>query len=224
MIVLHTTRYSDSSLIIHLYRKEEGRESVMLKKVGKGGNIALLHPLSIIEGEVSESRRGSLKYIKEITAPYGLHTIRYDFNKSAIAIFISELLYRTLITGQSDPILYDFIENAIIALERSSSTANFPIWFLYHYTALLGFPPKRGFESEYNPFTPLQRDILDNIQQYPSHEAMDFPLKGKTRTEFAENFIRYIGYHLGIRIQMKSLPVLHSLFSATIETSSNDTD
>ena len=53
MIVLHTTRYGDSSLIVHGYTREEGRTSLMLrgafrtsgKRRPSHPGAVLLHPL-----------------------------------------------------------------------------------------------------------------------------------------------------------------------------------
>ena len=109
MIVLHTLKYGDTSLIVHGYTQEEGRVSFILRGAfrqakGKKGSsnhgTVLLHPLSIVNYVASRSPKGSMPYLKEFSPKYRLHSIREDFDKISIAMFISELLYRTLLPSR----------------------------------------------------------------------------------------------------------------------------
>ena len=163
MIVLHTTRYGDSSLIVHGYTREEGRTSLMLrgafrtsgKRRPSHPGAVLLHPLSIVNYVASKSPKAGMAYLREFSPKYRLHSIREDFDKISIAMFISELLYRTLLHSERDEDLYDFLEDAVLRLEAlGSSPANFHLWFLDRYAAYLGFPFESGFNLDYNPFTP----------------------------------------------------------------------
>ena len=117
MIVLHTTRYGDSSLIVHGYTREEGRTSLMLrgafrtsgKRRPSHPGAVLLHPLSIVNYVASKSPKAGMAYLREFSPKYRLHSIREDFDKISIAMFISELLYRTLLHSERDEDLYDFL-------------------------------------------------------------------------------------------------------------------
>ena len=69
MIVLHTLKYGDTSLIVHGYTQEEGRVSFILRGAfrqanGKRGSsnhgTVLLHPLSIVNYVASKSPKGSM--------------------------------------------------------------------------------------------------------------------------------------------------------------------
>ena len=176
MIVLHTTRYGDTSLIVHGYTREEGRTSLMLrgafrtsgKRRPSHPGAVLLHPLSIVNYVASRSPKAGMAYLREFSPKYRLHSIREDIGKISIAMFISELLFRTLLHSERDEGLYDFLEDAVLRLEAlEGNAANFHLWFLDRYAAYLGFPFERGFNMDYNPFTPQQTGRLQTL-----HEAV----------------------------------------------------
>ena len=206
MIVLHTLKYGDTSLIIHGYTKEEGRVSFILrgafrqssgKRSAPRPEVVSLHPLSIVNYVASKNR---------------LHSIREDFDKISIAMFISELLYRTLLHSERDEELYDFLEDAVLRLEAlEGSPANFHLWFIDRYTAFLGFPFERGFNLDYNPFTPQQTVRLRALHEAAFEEAMALPMTGVDRKELIESVIRWLEYHTGSRIELRSISVLHQI-------------
>lgn len=221
MIVLHTTRYGDSSLIVHGYTRDNGRESFLLRGVGKttpGGNkrhsTALLHPLSILDTVTSENRLGKLKYLKEFTPSARLDNIRSDIAKSSIALFISEFLYKCLRETTPDPRMFDFIADSILTLETLEKPfSNFHILFLIRFTEISGFPPVRGYEKEFDPFDSVQKTVLEAITPLTPEEAMKIPLTGRIRSDLSETLIKYIGFHLGLHLDILSSKVLHAIFS-----------
>lgn len=221
MIVLHTIRYGDTSLIVHGYTEEEGRCSLMLRgafrsQSGKRRparhNVALLHPLSILNYVSSKSLKGSMSYLKEFSPKYSLHSIREDFPKISMAMFVSELLYRTLLHSERDTGLYAFLEDAILRLENlEGSPANFHIWFLEHYAAYMGFPFEKGYASEYNPFTPRQSARLEAFRAVSFDQAMTISMTGDERRELVEAILRWLEWHTGSRIELRSIEVLRRM-------------
>ena len=207
MIVLHTTRYGDTSLIVHGYTREEGRTSLMLR-----GAFRTSHPLSIVNYVASKSPKAGMAYLREFSPKYRLHSIREDFDKISIAMFISELLYRTLLHSERDEDLYDFIEDAVLRLEAlGSSPANFHLWFLDRYAAYLGFPFESGFNLDYNPFTPQQTSRLLSFHEASFEDAIAVPMTGAERKELVEAVLRWLEYHTGSRIDLRSVAVLHQI-------------
>lgn len=223
MILLHTTKYGDSSIILHVYTREGGRESFMLRGMGKkggkrGGGYGYLHPLSVLSAEISPNYHpgasaSSMRYIKEISSKYPLHSLRSNVYKNSIALYMSELLYKTLLISQQDIPLYDFIEKSILSFDAMESDfSNFHVWFTVKYVAWMGFFPSDGFSLEFNPFLPSEITFLKNLSSASFEEAMTFSMNGDQRTKFINGLIRYLEYHLGTVIDIKSLSVLHSVF------------
>lgn len=215
MILLHTTKYGDSSIILHGFTREQGRKSFIIRGVGKkkGSNsTALLHPLSILETELRPGADYSIAQLKDYSAKYPLHSLRSNVIKNTIAIYMSELLYRTLRDSEGDPALYDFIEKAILTLNSlEGSTPNFHIWFTIKYISMLGFMPDSSSLFAFDIFTPQERELLAKFLTTGIEELLLLPLKRETRNEFIETLVKFLEQSLGQRIEIKSLNVLHQV-------------
>ena len=215
MILLHTTKYGDSSLILHGFTREQGRKSFMVRGLGRkrgSSSTALLHPLSILELELRPGAEYAIAQLKDYTAKYPLHSLRGSIIKNTIALYISELLYRTLRDSESDPSLYDFLESSILALNAlDGGTPNFHIWFTIKYISLLGFMPDSSSLELFETFEPWQRELLSRFLTSEVGESLKISLKREKRNEFIESLVRFLEQCLGQRIDIKSLNVLHQV-------------
>lgn len=202
MILLHTTKYGDSSLIIHGFGREEGRISYILKGVGKKKNRAILHPLSILEVEIFQRDSATMAQLRDFYPIYNLSSLRGNIIKNTIALYISELLYRTLEESWREASLYDFLESSIITLnELEVGISNFPLWFTTKYITLLGFLP-------YN----ISPEI-DAIISYPLEKSLLIPLNREKRGWIIKELVSFLEGHLDKKIEIKSTRVLHEVLS-----------
>ena len=105
-IVLSLQPYSDRAHILHTYTREHGRTNYMLYGLGKKKSQALYAPLSLLEIAVSPSSKSlpSLKEAHLAFVPQHLHT---DMRRQTVALFIAEVLYRTLRHPLADEALFD---------------------------------------------------------------------------------------------------------------------
>ncbi len=214
MILIHTTKYGDSGIILHGYTAEGGKESFLLRGLGKRKEVSssILHPLSILEIETSHSPKSTLKNIKELSSAHRLNSLRSNIYKNSIAIFLSEVLYRTLRESSGDVELYEFLEKSILDLNREEENfSNFHLYFLSQYISKLGFRPREFTFDDYNPFSSKEVSLLNSLLSLPFAEAMLIPLKGEERYLFAKSLLNYLEYHLGFKFEIKSLVILHQL-------------
>jgi len=213
MIVLHTTKYGDSSIIVQCLTEEGGRESFITRDRA-ARPVSLLHPFSVLDCVVSHGGKGSMRHLKEFTPKIRQDSTRSDINKSSIAVFISEVLYKTLLSEGQDRALYEFIERAAAVLESlDEGCANFHIWFLVRYISLLGFDIEAVSDMEYNPFTAQQAALLSETAGKGMETFLELKLSGAQRNEFVSALMKYLSYHLGREIEIKSLAVLRSVMS-----------
>lgn len=217
MILLHTTKYGDSSIILHGFTREQGRKSFIIRGVGKkkgSSSTALLHPLSILETEIRPGAEYSIAQLRDYSAKYPLHSLRSSVVKNTIAIYISELLYRTLRDSEGDPALYDFLESSIVALNAlESDYGNFHIWFTIKYISMLGFMPDSASLAAFPEFAPWQREVLGQFLTLKTEEAMKLHLRREWKNEFVGALIRFLEQNLGQRIEIKSVNVLHQVLN-----------
>src|SRR5690606_29459818 len=133
-IALKITEYSESSVVAQIYTESFGLQSYLIngaKKPRAKISSGMLQPFHLLELTVYHKETGSLQRIKEAHQTPALRSIPLDIVKSSLAIFINEVLYKVLRHQQADPMLYRFLEGAIVWLDESNAgLANFHLVFL----------------------------------------------------------------------------------------------
>lgn len=210
LIVLHTTKYGENSIVIHTLSKEYGRRSFLVRNVGrKSASTSLLLPMNIIEADISETSRSTLYTARSLSGVHPLNGIRGNLYKNAITMFISEVLYRVIKDGVYEPGLYEWCEKSILLLDAiESDFSNFHLRFLLEFCIILGFSPEAG---DLDPFVGPHRDKLNGFMQASFEEAMLYPLSGTVRNELASDILRYIEHHSESAVNIRSLSVLSEL-------------
>lgn len=216
LIVLHTTRYSENSLILHAYTQEGGRESFIIRGAygSRKKSTHCLYHLNILEYETAKGGKGSLKVLKEYNSKEKLEEIRTRIDKSSIAMFICELIYRGIRENCQDEELYMFLHKSIITLnDFPSSCANFHIWFLVRLCEVMGLSTKGNFAYDYNPFSSSQTELIRILDRDSFADVYDVRLNRDERRKLIDSLLKYLEFHLGIHLEMRSLDILHSIFS-----------
>ncbi len=138
-IVLSLQPYSDRAHILHTYTRESGRVNYMVYGLGRKKNAAQYAPLSLIEIVEDGSPTRSMRTLKQSRLLYVPSQIPTDMRRQSIALFIAEVLFRTLRHPMEDPQLFAYLEQTIPNLDRTNSPENLHIQFLIDLAALLGF-------------------------------------------------------------------------------------
>lgn len=114
-------------------------------KSGKGAKMAMLMPLSLIEFVATGGRNGKMARMGQTRLRMPFTRLGADPTRRAVAIFIAELLCRTIPEDVPDPVSFDFVDAAISALDDEIDGAyNFHLWFMMHLMAHLGIGPEAG--------------------------------------------------------------------------------
>lgn len=232
-IVLHSIKYSDSASIVTVYTRLFGRVSYMVHGVNKKKSVcraALMQPLSIVEMDVFHSTGKDLQRIKDMRIGYPFTGIPYDPIKNAVALFLSEMLFRTLRQTEPDESIFLFLENSIQQLDCSEAgMANFHLIFLMKLTRYLGFEPNkdeasvRYFDLLNGVFLrekPQHAHVLDeeftddflSLLQADYSNMESLHLSRYKRTKLLESLVEYYKLHIPDFKVLHSLAVLHSLF------------
>ena len=211
LIVLHTTKFGENSLVVHTLSREYGRRSFLVKGVGKKSSMSLFLPLNILEADVVETGRSTLYTARNLSARHPLMGIRNNMFKNSMTMFMSEVLYRVIKDGANEQGLYEWCEKNILLLDAiSSDFSNFHIRFLLELTVTLGFSPET---QDLVPFVRDHYPVVEKFMTLPFAESMLIPLSGATRNEIAEEILRYIEYHTESSVNVNSLKVLRELFA-----------
>ncbi|MBR4299421.1 MAG: recombination protein O N-terminal domain-containing protein [Bacteroidales bacterium] len=211
LIVLHTTKFGENSLVVHTLSKDYGRRSFLVKGVGKKAGMSLFLPLNVLEADIVETSRSTLYTARNIVARYPLLGIRNDIFKNSMTMFMSEVLYRVVREGAYEEGLFEWCEKNILLLDAVSiDFSNFHIRFLLELSVALGFSPEA---RDLVPFVGDHYPVIERFMTVPFAESMLIPLNGVTRNEIAEEILRYIEFHSESAVNVNSLKVLRELFS-----------
>ena len=211
LIVLHTTKFGENSLVVHTLSKDYGRRSFLVKGVGKKAGMSLFLRLNVLEADIVETSRSTLYTARNIVARYPLLGIRNDIFKNSMTMFMSEVLYRVVREGAYEEGLFEWCEKNILLLDAVSiDFSNFHIRFLLELSVALGFSPEA---RDLVPFVGDHYPVIERFMTVPFAESMLIPLNGATRNEIAEEILRYIEFHSESAVNVNSLKVLRELFS-----------
>ena len=211
LIVLHTTKFGENSLVVHTLSKEYGRRGFLIRSVGKKSAMTLFQPLSILEAEIIESSRSTLFTAKNLSLKHHLSGIRNSMFKNTMTMFMSEVIYRTVRDGAKEDGLYEWCEKNILLLDSiQSDFSNFHIRFLLEFSIALGFSPD---PQGLMPFVERHYQTVERFLREPFAESMLIPLSGEARNEIAEDILRYIEFHTESSLNINSLRVLREIFS-----------
>ena len=211
IIVLHTTKSGDDSIVIHTLSKEYGRRSFMVRGAGKKSVMTLFQPLSVLEAEIHESSISKLYTAKHLTSKHPLLGIRNNIYKNSMTMFMSEVLYRAVKDGAAEQGLFEWCEKDILLLDAiENDFSNFHIRFLLEFAIALGFSPE---SRDLQPFVGDHYPIVERFMKEPFAASMLIPLNGQTRNDIADEILRYIEFHTESALNVNSLKVLRELFA-----------
>ncbi|HLG02782.1 MAG TPA: DNA repair protein RecO, partial [Bacteroidia bacterium] len=128
-IVFHTVPYSDSRVVSKIYTEDFGLQSFIIRvSRAKGGKIKsnLLQPLTQIELVINNRENRTLQTVREISCNYLYQQIADDIIKTSIALFLSEILYKSIKEEEANRPLFTFISGSLKILDlQQDGVANF---------------------------------------------------------------------------------------------------
>lgn len=174
-IVLHYIKYSETTVIATVYTEKFGRQAYMIKGArGKKSKIKvnILQPLHLLDMEVYYKPNRDLQQVKELQSAHIFNNLPYDMIKSTLALFMAEILYKTIREQEPNAELFNYLYHSIRMLDiKEKGLANFHIYFLIHLTKYLGFFPNNNYSAVY-PYFNLKSGTFMQIK--PVHQfAMD---------------------------------------------------
>ncbi len=233
-IILHQVKYSDNQSIISIYTREFGRMSYVVRGANRKKSAirsALLQPLSIVEIDVNHNPKRDIQNIRDMRVVVPFHQIPYDPIKNCLALFITEVLHKTLKYSECDEDLYLFIENSICELDRcKKGVGNFHLIFMAKLACQLGFAldmgNKNGFKyldlmnGIFEKQKPLHLHYIEgkavsvfkNIFELDYNCLDELVMNRKQRVETLNNLVEYFRLHLPDFHSLQSIEVMKTLW------------
>lgn len=208
-IVIAATKVGESSMVLHTLSSEFGRRSFICS-VGKSTPTALFQPLSILSGVYTENTKSELWRIGSLKSECPLLGVRTSVGKNAMTMFLGEVLFRALRDGVNEEGLYEWLHGSLLTLDAlEGDWANFHLRFLLELCGALGFSPTI---QDLAPFVGERYAQVHKLLTLSYTESLLLPLSGEMRNEIAGMLLDYLGFHLEMNLNIRSLRVLRELF------------
>jgi len=234
-IVLYQIKYNDNSIIVNLYSLDYGRIAIMVGGLSsKRGRNKLMYfsPLNILNIEIAYKEKRQIQRAKNIDFNIVNSEIPYKTSKTSIALFIAEILQKSLQEQESNPMLFTFLRTSIEILDQiNKGLANFHLSFLIQISRYLGIFPVNNF-SENNCFFDIRKGrfraydsispfllskeeslIIHRVMQLNYTELNQLKIGRKQRFAVLESIIQYFGLHIEGFGEFNSLKVLNEIFN-----------
>lgn len=231
-IVISKLRYRDHDLIVKCYTQQYGVLSFLLRGVLKSkkglAKTAYFQLLTQLQLVIVYNPNRSLHSIKEAKLNHLYSSLHSNVSKSAIVMFLAEVLSSILKEEEENSTLFSYIETTLLWLDTHTECSNFHLLFLLNLTKYLGFYPENTtvdfpffnlqdgkFQSKpMGPYT-ISGDnfnLLKQLLDTKFDELSQLKINSKQRQAFLNMMLQYYELHLGDFKKPKSLHILNQVF------------
>jgi DNA repair protein RecO (recombination protein O) len=238
-LVLRTVRYGETSIIASIFTELFGVQSYLVNgvrvtsKKGSGrGN--LFQPSAFLDLVVYHNELKNLQRLKDFKWAHVYENIFFNVFRNSVALFMIELLQRSLKQPEPNPELFQFVEDAFLHLDSANDAvvANFPLYFGLHLSSFYGFRMADKFsenksildlvEGEFVNDRPSHLHYLDTeksqvisnlLKVMQPAELAEIKLNQETRRMLLHSIETFYALHIQDFGKMKTLPVLEAVLS-----------
>lgn len=215
-IVFRFTKYGDTSIIVNVFTEKFGLQSYIVNGVRSSsarGKIALYQPLTLLDMVVYYKENANVKRIKEVKCLHQYHSLNANVKKSAIGMFLNELLNKTVKDESHAHELYAFMADSLIVLDdMESGYENFHLIFLIKLSRLLGLGAHTL--SDVLSGVLVDAEIEEKLQALLSAGYhTEIPISISKRREILDLLLRFYKSHLDGLGDFKSVQVLKEVLS-----------
>ena len=188
-ISLHLVKYSETSIIAKVYTELFGLQSYLVRGIRRQHSKirpGLFQPLTLLDMTVYHKEKRGIQSLKEVHNLHPYITLTTDIRKSSIALFVNELIYKSIREEEANQELFDFLFGTCVELDAvTESLGLFPLLFTIRFSKFLGIIPQVDDSTENSVFN-LQDGVFQDHK--PAHSyflepPLSFILKDIIRDE-----------------------------------------
>jgi DNA repair protein RecO (recombination protein O) len=204
-------RYGETSIIVTIFTAQFGIQTYIVNGVrskSSKSKIALFQPLTLLDLVVYYKENAAIKRIKEVKCLHPYQTLQSDVRKAAIAMFINEVLNKTLKEENQAHEFFEFLQQSFIFLdEQKSDFENFHLILLIKLCRFLGFGTSQPEEVLTGRLTGKEEEaLLKNLMDCSYNDIL--PIRNDQRREFLEIILRFYSTHIDGFGEVKSVQVM----------------
>ena len=211
--VLSSRKFKDSLRLAHVFTMEYGVQTFLFRTGKKGENISFFQPLNAIQFSGKKSD-GKLEIAKDMSLNAIYSSIPFQVEKSTIALFIAEFLYRCLPEHYINEEIFELIKKTTQRLDSVEKLGTLPIHFIAQFALEMGFLSDEyelTFENTRSDEALLHQSLHLFISTSIEQEVHS-PLNRELRKSLLEQLIAFCSSHLDTPIRLNSLEMFHEIF------------
>lgn len=217
-IVISYIKYRETSIIVRIFTRELGLKTYIVNSVRSAkskAKIAFYQPLTLLDMVVYDKENAPINRISEVKLTYAFQRIPFDFIRSGVAMFVGEILGKSIYENYQNENLYDFIQEAITYLDKEGANLSiYPLSFLLQYSRFLGFAPENAqefFEQLHQggghiPHDKEEEFHLDRL--IAASFAFNEKIPSSIRKKLLDHVLLFYRLHMDTFSEVKSLKVL----------------
>ncbi len=234
-IVLKTIKYGETSIIADVYTEEKGLRKYIINGVRTKKarfHASLFQVMSLLDLVAYHREDRDLNHIKEIQSAYVYHSLPFEIGKSGLALFMAEIIRKTVRESEENRPLFEFLyDNFVFLDETTQPVRNVHLHFLIELSAFLGFMPSGEFSLD-TPFFDLQEGmfvadisnhahyldeqlsaVLQDLLNHPIAQCHDVEMTGSQRRTLLKYLLDYYKLHMDFMPDINSHEVLHEVLN-----------
>ena len=233
-IVLRTIKFSETSVVTHIYTRHFGLLSFIVPGVrtskAKRNKAGMLQPMNMLEMDIYHKETANLLRLKDYRNNYLYQSMPFDMVKTSIGFFYTDVLNHVIKEHEPNETLFLFITHAYMELDQA--TGNFslmPLRFLLKLSSYLGFYPDNNYAASRNMFDlnegafteaptrlveSMPQDLSELFHRFLSSPDASHAFTHEQRRQLLDYMLRYYKLHVSGFGEMKSIRVLGELLGA----------
>jgi DNA repair protein RecO (recombination protein O) len=215
-IVFRFTKFRETSIIVTIFTEMFGLQSYIVNGVrskSAKNKIALYQPLTLLNLVVYHRENANIERIKEISCLHPYRSLTADVRKSTLAIFINELLNKTVKDESHVGELFRFISESLIMLDTlEEGYENFHLIFMLKLSRFLGF-------GAYNVNEVIGGKIADRETEKALEAVLSadytssLRISNMHRRNVLDLLLKFYHEHMESLGEIKSIQVLREVFT-----------
>ncbi len=199
---------------------------------GKSSKAHFFQPSTLLDLQVYHNELKNLQRIADLKWSVLYQNILSDVTKNSVALYIVELLQKSLKQPETNAALFQFCEDALLQLDMANEeiAANFPIYFSLQLATFLGFSLQDNYSETRNVFNLQEGNFSDTNSAAPDHlnteisfhisqllkaihpeDLREIKLNRNIRKAILKSMESYYAWHVPEFGSMKTLAVLHEI-------------
>jgi DNA repair protein RecO (recombination protein O) len=208
-------KFGETSIIANIFTEQFGLQGYMIKGVrtnSRKSKIALFQPMTLVELVVYHKENAGIMHIKEVKCFHPYQFINANVRKASIAMFINEVLNKSVKEQSHPQEIFNFIAASLISLDAIEQPENFHLMFLIGLSRHLGFGPNLTSEVLGGRMVTMDEEQLLG-QLITSEYTTVIPMTYQQRQNILAVLLRFYQAHSDGFGEMKSVAVLKEVLS-----------